>query len=932
MVTHKRLAAQDAAAQEMSDLVETLHTTEQRLEELTAGEIDAVVDHSGRSYLLRRAQDRMRVDEAARQAAVIDALPAYIALLDAQGNIVSTNHAWRNSPSMTVQHAPGAQLGGNYLELCQDARGPGCSQSFQIAAGTRDVLTGGARSFSFKYSCQSMVGQRWLLMMVTPLGGDAPSGAVVMHLDITKEWQGEINLIASERRFSDMLRNVDLATVMLDCDGRITFCNQCLLDLTEWKNEDVVGRNWFDTFVPSADTTSLDSYRERLKEATDGWHGESAIVTRSGESRLMRWHNSVLRSGTGTVIGSASIGEDITEQRRSEIRIKHLNRVYAVLSGINTLIVHAKDREELYREACRIAVEDGGFRMSMIAIVDRKTSMVVPAASAGKDEELFALIASILASPEGAPSTLIAKAIQAKVPLVVNDSLTDSRVLFSDKYSAAGVRSLAVFPLIVGGEAVGALSLFSSELEFFHAEELKLLAELTNDISYAIDHIGKQERLDYLAFYDVLTGLANRSLFCERLELSLLEASRGDGRLAVMLLDIERFRNVNDTYGREAGDRLLSEFAARLAASEVDVMRLARIDADHFAIMVLDSPAEAELVSRIDKRMAEIFTAPFHIAGTELRVSAKVGIAVSPDDGTEADVLLRNADTALKNAKARGARYLFYTQKMNERVADKLSLENRLRQAIDLEQFVLHYQPKISFATGKLTGCEALIRWNDPQSGLVAPGQFIPILEETGLILEVGSWALRKALEDYLRWRAAGLAATRIAVNVSPLQLRHCGFVDEIRAIFGAHALAPEALELEVTEGMIMEVGKDSIATLQGIRALGVSIAMDDFGTGFSSLSYLARLPVDTLKIDRSFVVEMTAAPVGLALVSTIITLAHSLKLKVVAEGVETEEQCRLLRLLSCDEMQGFLLSKAVPSEEFEAKFLKAGPLDFKLP
>jgi diguanylate cyclase (GGDEF)-like protein/PAS domain S-box-containing protein len=931
-VTHKRLAAQDATAQEMSDLVETLHRTEQRLEELTAGEIDAVVDHSGRSYLLRRAQDEMRVNEAARQAAVLDALPAYIALLDAQGNIVSTNHAWRNSPSMTVQHAPGAQLGSNYLVLCQDARGAGCSQSFQIAAGTRDVLTGSAKSFSFKYSCQSMVGQRWLLMMVTPLGGDAPSGAVVMHLDITKEWQGEINLIASERRFSDMLRNVDLATVMLDCDARITFCNQCLLGLTDWKNEEVVGRNWFDTFVPSADATSRDAYRERLKVATDGWQIESAIVTRSGESRLMRWHNSVLRSGTGAVIGSASIGEDITEQRRSEIRIKHLNRVYAVLSGINTLIVHAKDREELYREACRIAVEDGGFRMSMISIVDRQTSRVVPAASAGKDEELFASIANILASPEGAPSTLIVKAIQAKAPLVVNDSLMDARVLFSDKYSAAGVRSLAVFPLIVAGEAVGALSLFSSELEFFHADELKLLAELTDDISHAIDHIGKQERLDYLAFYDVLTGLANRALFCERLELSLLEASRGDGRLAVMLLDIERFRNVNDTYGREAGDRLLAELAARLAASEVDVMRLARIDADHFAIMVLDSPAEAEVVSRIDKRMVEIFTAPFHIAGTELRVSAKVGIAVSPDDGTEADVLLRNADTALKNAKARGARYLFYTQKMNERVVEKLSLENRLRQAIELEQFVLHYQPKISFATGKLTGCEALIRWNDPQSGLVPPGQFIPILEETGLILEVGRWALRKALEDYLRWRAAGLPATRIAVNVSPLQLRHRGFADEIQAIFGAHALAPEALELEVTEGMIMEVGKDSIATLQGIRALGVSIAMDDFGTGFSSLSYLARLPVDTLKIDRSFVVEMTAAPVGLALVSTIITLAHSLKLKVVAEGVETEEQCRLLRLLSCDEMQGFLLSKAVPSEEFETKFLKAGALDFKLP
>jgi len=931
-VTRKRHAAEDAVAQEMSNLVETLHKTEQRLEELTAGEIDAVVDNSGRSFLLRRAQDRMRISEAAKQAAVIDALPAYIALLDAQGNIVSSNRAWRNSARASAQHAPGARLGANYLALCESAHGAGSSQSFQIAGGIRGVLAGNTKDFSFKYSCESPAGQRWLLMMVTPLGSAAPNGAVVMHLDISAQWQSESNLLASERRFSDMLRNVDLATVMLDCDARITFCNQCLLSLTGWKNEDVVGRNWFDMFEPSADGSSRESFRMRLVEATDGWHGEGAIVTRSGEARLMRWHNSVLRSGSGAVIGSASIGEDITEQRSAETRIKHLNRVHAVLSGINTLIVHAKDREELYREACRIAVEDGGFRMSMIAMVDRQTSMVVPAASAGKDEDLFTSIANILSSREGAPSTLIVQAIESKAPLVVNDSLTDPRVLFSQKYAAAGVRSLAVFPLIVAGESVGALSLFSAETEFFHAEELKLLAELTNDISYAIDHIGKQERLDYLAFYDVLTGLANRALFCERLERNLLAATKSRSQLAVMLLDVQRFRHVNETLGRDAGDRLLAELAARLAASEVDVVRLARIDADHFAIMILDAPAEAEVADRIDKLMVEIFTAPFRIDGTELRLSATVGIAVSPDDGTQSDVLLRNADTALKNANASGARYLFYTQKMNERVAEKLSLENRLRQAIDLEQFVLHYQPKISFATGRLTGCEALIRWNDPVAGLVPPGKFIPILEETGLIFEVGRWALRQARADYLRWRASGLAAARIAVNVSPLQLRNRGFAAEIREILGTDSLASEALELEVTEGMIMEVGKDSIATLQGIRALGVSIAIDDFGTGFSSLSYLARLPVDTLKIDRSFVVEMTVAPVGLALVSTIITLAHSLKLKVVAEGVETEEQSRLLRLLSCDEMQGFLFSKAVPREEFETKFLGPAPFEFKLP
>jgi EAL domain-containing protein (putative c-di-GMP-specific phosphodiesterase class I) len=239
---------------------------------------------------------------------------------------------------------------------------------------------------------------------------------------------------------------------------------------------------------------------------------------------------------------------------------------------------------------------------------------------------------------------------------------------------------------------------------------------------------------------------------------------------------------------------------------------------------------------------------------------------------------------------------------------------------------VLHYQPKGSFASGKLTGAEALIRWNDPRTGLVPPGRFIPILEETGLIYDVGRWALRKAIEDYLRWRAAGLPAVRIAVNVSPLQLRNRGFIDEIRQAIGIDAQAAAGLELEITENLIMEDVKHNIASLQAIRAMGVTIAIDDFGTGFSSLSYLAKLPVDTLKIDQLFVTDMTAGPEGLALVSTIISLAHSLKLKVVAEGVETEEQSRLLKLLSCDEMQGFLFSKPVPAEIFETRFLAPPP------
>ena len=393
-------------------------------------------------------------------------------------------------------------------------------------------------------------------------------------------------------------------------------------------------------------------------------------------------------------------------------------------------------------------------------------------------------------------------------------------------------------------------------------------------------------------------------------------------KLAVLLIDLERFKNINDALGRPAGDALLRQVAEWLTRRLGDGSLLARVGADLFAVVLPDVKQESDVRGQLEKMMEALLQHPFRLNDAVFRIAAKAGVAVFPDDGATADTLFKNAEAALKRAKARGDRYLFYTQSMTETVAGKLTLENQLRQALDNGEFVLHYQPKMSFATGKLTSAEALIRWNDPRTGLVPPGRFIPLMEETGLIYEVGRWALRQAIEDYLRWRATGLAAVRVAVNVSPLQLRDRGFIAEIKDAIAIDAHAAAGLELEITESLIMEDVKNSIASLRVIRDMGIQIAIDDFGTGFSSLNYLSRLPVDTLKIDRSFVIEMTASPQGLSLVSTIINLSHSLKLNVVAEGVETEEQARLLRLLSCDEMQGYLVGRPVPSEIFETRDL----------
>ena len=430
------------------------------------------------------------------------------------------------------------------------------------------------------------------------------------------------------------------------------------------------------------------------------------------------------------------------------------------------------------------------------------------------------------------------------------------------------------------------------------------------------------ERADYLAYYDVLTGLANRGLFLDRTAQHMRSATIDGHELAVFLVDIERFKNINDTLGQAAGDDLLKQVAKWLTDNVGDASLVARLGADHFAVVVPEVRKGGDMTRLLERLMTGFLEHTFRLSEVELRVATRVGAALFPNDATDPDTLLKHAEAALKKAKASGERYLFYEQKMSDTVAGELTLENQLRQAVDREEFVLHYQPKINLETGKVVGAEALIRWNDPRTGTVPPERFISVLEETGLIFEVGRWALRRAVEDYISWRSAGLEAVRIAVNVSPLQLRHRAFVDEVRQAIDIDSRAPAGLELEITEGAVMEHVKHNVDSLDAFRAMGIRLAIDRFGTGFSSLSYLSRLPVDTLKIDRAFVVDMTSGPQGLSLISTIINLARSLRLRIVAVGVETEEQSRLLRLLSCDEMQGYLFSRAVPREVFAANYL----------
>ncbi len=645
------------------------------------------------------------------------------------------------------------------------------------------------------------------------------------------------------------------------------------------------------------------------------------IVCPDGEVRDIEANGLVQRDADGAALRMIGANRDITEQMQADRRIRYLNRIYAMTSSINALIVRAGSRDEVLQEACRIAAEAGGFRLAMIGVTIPGGLDFV--AIAGPSGEPLEAVRKVLASRDPAPSPMAARAMQTRSAVVSNASQSDPEVVAPELHVRYGIHSMAMLPLLIEGKAEGLMILYAAEGEFFHDEEIALLTQLAGDIALAMDHLDKSERLVFLAYYDALTGLANRRMFLERVGQYARSAGSEGSQLALLLFDLERFKNINDSLGRDAGDRVLQQVAAWLTRHLGDANLVARIDADHFGIVVPASRSSGDVAHLIDPMMAAFQGESFEIDGESLRISARAGVAMYPADGEDAESLFHHAEAALKKANAGSARYVFYTQQMTDAVAGRLALENQLRNALENEEFVLHYQPKVHLVSGLLTGAEALIRWHKPRVGLVAPGLFIPVLEETGMINEVGRWALRKAISDWLRWRRGGLLAVPIAVNVSPLQLRDPTFLAQLERAIGVADGAAQGLELEITESMIMEDVQQSIARLRAIREMGISVAIDDFGTGFSSLGYLAKLPIDTLKIDRMFIDAMTSSAEGLSLVSAMLNLAESMKLKVVAEGVETAEQARLLRLLKCDEIQGYLITPPLPCAEFEARFLQ---------
>ena len=623
MKRRKPPAARDKSHQ-ISELIETMHQTGKRLEELTAGQVDTVADREGRTLLLRGTQEQLRQNEAARQASILNALPAHIALLDAQGVIVSVNDAWRRFATVNFtkeQHRFG--IGANYLEVCDQATGQGSSETRLAATGIREVLDGSRKSFSIEYRCDSESQQCWFLLTVTPLVVDRPNGAIVMHLNVT-------------------------------------------------------------------------------------------------------------------------------EQKRAA-------------------------------------------------------------------------------------------------------------------------------------------------LEMTHSAE-----------------------------HDFLTGLPNRLLLRDRFGQAIAFAARQQKKVAVLFLDMDGFKHINDSLGHSSGDKLLQSVAKRLVDEVRDSDTVSRQGGDEF-IVLLSEVEHTHDTAIAARRMLEAVAKPHSIGENDLHVTTSIGISLYPEDGQDAETLIKNADTAMYQAKENGRQsYQFFQPAMNVRAVQRQSIEESLRRALERNELALHYQPKVNLKTGEISGAEALLRWTHATQGAISPAQFIPVAEDCGLILPISNWVLREACQQAKTWKDSGLPLSNLAVNISASQFRAESFLADVFAVLEETGLDPRILELELTETVLMKRVDLAQATLKALRGEGIRLAIDDFGTGYSSLSYLTKLPVDALKIDQSFVRQIALGPNEATVVTAIIGMAKSLNLRVVAEGVETREELAFLEHHECDEAQGYHFSRAVAAPEF-AKLLANG-------
>jgi diguanylate cyclase (GGDEF)-like protein len=592
-----------------------------------------------------------------------------------------------------------------------------------------------------------------------------------------------------------------------------------------------------------------------------------------------------------------------------------LTRILAVMSDTNSAIVRIRAPQELTEEACRIAVDHGGFGVAWIGLASESVALNLAACQGIDPGQLLELL--LAATDKSAIRTTIhEQVLNTREVIVCNDvRIAMDYALTCHDAETRGYLSIIGLPFVNNEKIIGVMVLYAREANYFDEEEIKLLKELAGDISFALQAIESEKRANFLAYNDGLTSLPNTALFLDRLGQLIQAADRSGNSVFVIMLNLDRFKQLNDVFGRHVGDQVLRILAKRLVDGFSQQCTIARVGADNFGLAGVRLSGTD--VSTLCEQIVRLLNEPLNVDGKNLDVLARLGVSLYPADAGSAESVFKNAEAALKQSKSLKVRFSYYSSELNARIAEKMELENMLKSALEDNQFVLHYQPKVDLRTGQIVGAEALIRWHHPERGMISPAEFIPLAEETGLIVPIGEWVIRTVCAQQATWRRDAVPILPVALNLSALQFRDGDLLYILSKALSDHDMVAGMVELELTESLVMQNPEAAGKAMHAFRDLGFKLSLDDFGTGYSSLAHLKRFPFNTVKIDRAFVTDITQNPEDAAIASAIIGMAHSLSMHVIAEGVETEAQMKFLRTRQCDQMQGYFFSRAIQAHDF---------------
>jgi diguanylate cyclase (GGDEF)-like protein/PAS domain S-box-containing protein len=954
---------------------------------------------------------------AERQTAILDALPAHIALVDADGIILAVNESWRRFATANDLQGSDFGVGQSYIVVCERARGDYSEQAHAAAIGIRRVLHGEARDFAIEYPCHSPMEQRWFHMVVTPVREDRPGRAVVTHVNITERKQAEKAAQLSQNGLRDLIDGLgpSMFVGLMTPQGILIEANRPALAAAGLKPEDVLGKGFAETYWWTHSEEVQQQLREAITRAARGEASRYDVQVRAAENHLIDVDFSLqpVRDETGQIaflVPSASV---ITDRKRTENALRESNEKFQQLADniTDAFWIRSPDMRDVHYISPAFERIWGRSVESLYAKPQEWTRSIVPedrervlgvfAALMGKTRsveieyrivrpdgeirwvrvrgfqvrdvtgELIRLtgIVTDITERKQAEDELFGEKERAQVTLnSIGDAVVCTDIsgnitflnLVAEKMTGWSRQEAAGWPMSDVCRILDAttrkttpnpMEMAVAQGQTVHVPSDCILIrrdgfEIPIEDSVAPIHDRKGHatgavivfrdvsaaqamalQMTHSAQHDFLTGLPNRMLLNDRVGQAIVFAPRHMKKVAVLFLDLDGFKHINDSLGHPIGDKLLQSIAKRLVDCVRGADTVSRQGGDEFVVLLseVEHPEDAAITAR---RLLQAVAEPHSIEPHDLHVTASIGVSVYPEDGLNAEALVKNADTAMYQAKENGRQsYQFFKPAMNVRAVERQSIEESLRRALERQEFVLYYQPKIHLRTREITGAEALIRWTHPSRGPVSPAQFIPVAEDCGLIVPIGRWVLREACKQARTWVDAGLPPSTMAVNISAMEFRDENFLESVFAILKETGLDPSSLELELTESVLMKRAESAASVLQTLRARGVQVAVDDFGTGYSSLSYLRKFPIDALKIDQSFIRQITSAPFDTTIVTAVISMARSMNLRVVAEGVETQEELAFLQAHECDEAQGYYFSHPVLPQQF-AKLLQTGISD----